>query len=245
MKYVRLIGLCLMAVFAMSAVAASSASAGELLFKATRGNIVGGEFESLGGLSLLRTTSGSTVHCLHVDNHGKFLSTTLGNVLILFLGCTTTIFGGTVNCHNTGTNEIHLPLTTEFHLGLAHDGANTSIPAIDILLIQSVSFKCSIGTITVSGDAIGGLQTSTGAQVPLNTAEKETNLVYTESANGVQLLKEFLMPGGGLVTQHLSSLIENGIGGKETVESAETSTDTLKNFKNSAGEATEIELVEP
>ncbi len=53
------------------------------------------------------------------------------------------------------------------------------------------------------------------------------------------------MPGGGLATHHLTSLVENGLGGKETLEMAEESTSALNNFKNSAGAATELELVEP
>jgi hypothetical protein len=246
MKRIRIVGLCLMAVFAVSAVAASGSSAASLLFKATNGNIVGGGFESLGGLSFLKTLGGSEVHCKHVDNHGKFTSSTLGEVLILFLGCSTNVFGSSVKCHNSGTEDIHLPLaTTLFHLGLAHDGTNISIPAIDILLDKAVSFKCSIGTITVSGDAVGELEAPLGTQAPLNAPEKEISLVYKESSAGMQLLTEFLMPEGGLVKHHLTSLVENGLGGKETIESAETSTDTLSNFTNSAGEATEIELVEP
>ncbi|HWY17772.1 MAG TPA: hypothetical protein VNY27_03570 [Solirubrobacteraceae bacterium] len=242
MRAVRLVGLSLMAVFAISAVAASSASAGELLFKAGTGNIVGGGFLSSGGLSVLQSKGGSKVHCKEVRSHGKFLSTTLGDVLIRFLGCTTVAFGSvTLNCTSTGagTGEIHLPLaTTLFHLGLAHLGANTSIPAVDVLLDEEVKFKCGVNSVTVKGAAIGALLVN-GSQAPLNTLEKEVTLEYKESAQGVQELKEFLMPGGSLVTQHLTStiLLEE--------ESGETSKDALDGFTNSTGAATEIELVEP
>jgi hypothetical protein len=221
-------------------VGASSALAGELLFKAKNGNVVGGALLLSGGLQLVRTVGGSTIPCKGLDGHGKFLSTTLGDVLILFLGCTTSVFGSTLNCHNTGTNEIHLPLaTTLFHLGLAHLGANTSIPAIDILLDEEVKFKCGNNTVTVKGDVIGALQEANGNQAPLNKPVSETNLVFKESAQGVQELTEFLMPGGGLVTQHLTSTI------LFEEETGETSKNTLDGFTNSAGAATEIELVEP
>ncbi len=245
MKRIRIVGLCLMAVFALSAVAASSASAGELLFRATNttggATIVGGLFLSHGGLSVLQSTGGSTIHCKDVENHGMFLSTTLGDVLIRFLGCTTEVFGGTVNCTSTGagTGEIHMPLaTTLFHLGLAHLGTNTSIPAIDILLDNEIKFKCSIATVTVKGQVIGALLVN-GSQAPLNTKEKEVTLEFKESAQGVQELQEFLMPNGGLVTQHLTSKILS------EQESGETSKDTLDGFTNGKGESTEIELVEP
>jgi hypothetical protein len=245
MKIMRFVVLCLTAMLAVAGTA-SSASAGELLFKATTGNVVGGGFGILAGLTFLKTLGGSEVHCKHVDNHGKFTSTTLGEVLILFLGCSTNVFGSSVKCHNSGTEDIHLPLTTTlFRLGLAHDGSNTSIPAVDILLDKAVSFKCSIGTITVSGGAVGALEAPLGTQEPLNTPEKEVSLVYKESSAGMQLLTEFLMPGAGLVNQHLTWIVENGLGGKETIESAETLTGTLSNFTNNTGAATEIELVEP
>jgi hypothetical protein len=245
MKIVRLLVLCLTAMLALGATIASSASAEELLFKATRGTVVGGGFTMLSGLMFLRTLGGSEVHCSHVDGHGKFTSTTLGEMLVLMLGCVTNVFGSLVKCHNSGTEDIHLPLaTTLFHLGLAHDGSNTSIPAVDILLDQAVSFKCSIGTITMSGDLIGALEQPLGTEEPLNTPEKETQLVFKESSSGMALLTEFLMPGVGLVNQHLTLTVENGIGGKETIESAETSTYTLGNFTNSAGEATEIEITD-
>lgn len=147
----------------------------------------------------------------------------------------------TLNCTSTGagTGEIHLPLaTTLFHLGLAHLGANTSIPAVDVLLDEEVKFKCGVNSVTVKGAAIGALLVN-GSQAPLNTLEKEVTLEYKESAQGVQELKEFLMPGGSLVTQHLTStiLLEE--------ESGETSKDALDGFTNSTGAATEIELVEP
>lgn len=239
MRSVRTFGLCLMVVFALSAVAASSASAGELLFKAVTGNIVGGSFESLGGLSVLRTVGGSSIHCKDVHDRGLFLSTTLGDVLIRFLGCTTEVFGSQIDCQNAGLSEIHLPLTTTlFHLGLAHLGGSR-LPAMDILLDSGVAFKCGAANVSVTGAVIGELEWPEGTPAPLNSKLKEIQLAFREAGTGKQELTLFLMPGGGLFTQHLSSLI------LREEESAETSRDTLKNFKNSAGAATEIELVEP
>jgi hypothetical protein len=90
----------------------------------------------------------------------------------------------------------------------------------------------------VNGDLIGALLIN-GAQSPLNTPMKQFTLACKESAQGVQELQEFLMPGGGLVTQHLTASIlaneEIGI----------TSEGVLTGFTNSAGGATEVELVEP
>jgi hypothetical protein len=151
------------------------------------------------------------------------------------------VFGSTLNCTSSGagTGEVHLPLaTTLFHLGLAHLGTNTSIPAIDILLDEGLKFKCGLNSITLKGALIGALLVN-GSQEPLNTPEKEVTLEFKESAQGVQELQEFLMPGGGLVTRHLTSTI------LAEEETGETSKDTLDGFTNSTGAATEIELVEP
>ncbi len=55
----------------------------------------------------------------------------------------------------------------------------------------------------------------------------------------MQELTEFLLPKGGLVKQHLTPTILT------EEETALKSTNTLSGFTNSAGEAMEIELVEP
>ena len=244
MKRIRIVGLCLVAVFALSAATASSASAGELLFKAVTGSIVGGGFLSTGGLSLLITRSGKLIHCTHVVNHGLFLSPTLGDALMRFLGCTTKE-SITLNCNtlNAGTGEIHLPLSTLFHLGLGHLGTNTSIPAIAVSLGASgIEIKCtSLVTIKVTGVAIGALQNASGEQAKLNEKVKEMNLVYKQTANGEQELRLILMPGGTLGTDDLSSSFNGG----PAELSSEKATDTLNGFTNGAGAATEIELVEP
>src|SRR4029077_17217968 len=74
-----------------------------------------------------------------------WLSSTLGDVLIFFLGCTTVV-GSALPCTSTGAPEgdIHLPLaTTLFHLGLAHLTLTTGrIPALAILLTKDVLFEC-------------------------------------------------------------------------------------------------------
>ena len=244
MKRIRILGLCLVAVFALSATVASSALAGELLFKAVTGSIVGGGFLSTGGLTLLITHSGKELHCKDVIDHGLFLSSTLGNILIRILGCSAKE-GITVNCNTAGagTGEIHLPLSTLFHLGLAHLGSNTSIPAIVVLLGASgIEIKCtSLVTIKVTGAVIGALQNAAGEPAKLNEKVKEMNLVCKQTANGEQELRLFLMPGGVLQTYDLST----SFNGAAAELSSTRTTDTLDGFTNGAGGATEVELVEP
>lgn len=240
MKRIRIVGLCLVAVFAFGAVAASNAFAADLLFKATVGNIAGGTFLSSGGASTLETTGKTKVTCTTVTNHGLFHSTTLGLVLILFKGCKESLFKTSCNS-GSGAGEIHIPLSTIFHLGLAHSVTSTSVPAIIILLpAAGINFTCAGGTIPVkvTGNVIGELQ-SGGVQAPLNKPFKALELVFKQTT-GVQALKLILFGGGTLTNQHLTSEI-NGV----VEEAGQESTDTLDGFTNSAGAATEIELVEP
>ena len=90
MKLIRTVGLCLAVVFALSVVAVSSASAAELLARpAGGGSITGTTFLSSASYRLLTTLSGSVIHCKDATNLGLFLSATLGNILIRFLGCST------------------------------------------------------------------------------------------------------------------------------------------------------------
>jgi hypothetical protein len=136
MKRISIVGLCLAAVVALSAFAVSSASADLKAQLKGGGSVVGTTFLSTVTLPQLIRHNGEEVHCTHATNHGKFLTATLGDILIRFLGCTAS--GVKCNSAGAGTGEIHLPLsTTLFHLGLAHlilsGGTVHRLPAIVIL----------------------------------------------------------------------------------------------------------------
>jgi hypothetical protein len=244
MKRISIVGLFLAAVFALSAFAASGASAAELLAKSTVGSIAGVTFLSSATLPLLFTHSGKSIHCTHVTNHGKFLSATLGNVLIRFLGCTSKDALVNVNCNTAGagTGEIHLSLETLFHLGLAHLNINTGgIPAIAILLGKIIKIECGTALkIEVRGNVIGALQRN-GAAAPLKTPFEDLNLNFQQTANGLQHLRLILMPGGVLTTYDL----ESSFAGIAFELASEVANALLDGFTTSGGVATQIELVEP
>jgi hypothetical protein len=241
MKRISIVGLCLAAVFVLSAVSAPSALAGELLFRAKTGSIVGGGFLWLSGLALLGAP-GEEVDCQHVRSNGLFLSTTLGHGLLLFLGCSIKVSVSTFKCTSLGeaTGNIHIPLA-KFHLGLAHLGTNGNIPAILTALPSGgISFSCSGASFTLLGGVIGALQKTNGEPVGLNLPLQAINLVYKQSS-GKQELRLMLMPGGALEEHDLKSVSGSGF----TELWLELSTGTLDGFTNDKGEATEIELVEP
>jgi len=240
-RIISIVGLCLAAVFALSAFAASSASADLKAQIKGGGSIAGVTFLSSATLPRLITHSGSEFHCKHATNHGKFLTATLGDILIRLLGCTSS--GLSCNTAGAGAGEIHLPLSTLFHLGLAHLNINIGrIPAAVILPGQIIKITCGgLITIEARGSMIGALQRN-GAPVPLNTPFEDVNLNFQQTANGLQHLRLILMPGSTTPTIHDWELSLNG-GAFELV--SEVANVLLDGFTTSGGVATQIELVEP
>jgi hypothetical protein len=254
MKRISIVGLCLAAVFALSAMAASSASAAPGLLLARvqgGGSIAGVTFLSFVSSPRLTTHLGSEINCKHATNHGLFLSPTLGDILIRFLGCTST---GGIKCNTAGAaeEEIHLPLaTTLFHLGLAHLTLEVGrIPAAVILLDKDVDINCGNGLakILVLGSVIGALQLDEPKErpIPLETPVSTVLLNFqqtTPTSNGLQHLRLFLFEDE-LRTYDLHSLITELGTAKPLTLSAEIALTLLDLFRLSNGTHVSIELFE-
>lgn len=258
MKRIGIVGLFLAAVFALSAMAASSASAAGLLLARVPGggSVVGVTFLSSAGLSLLSTHSGKLIHCKRATNHGLFLSPTLGDILIRFLECTTDnpLGGERLACKTAGAGaeEIHLPLaTTTFHLGLAHLTLTVGrLPAAVILLEKDVLINCGSGAaeILVLGAVIGALQLDEPNEkpIPLNTPFSTALLNFqqtTPASHGLQHLRLFLFEDE-LRTYDLHSLITTILGKEPLSLSAEVALALLDLFRLSNGNHVSIELFE-
>lgn len=244
MRRICTVGPCLVVAFALSVVAASSASAAELLARIAGGSVAGVTFLSSATLPLLWSHSGSSLHCTHATDHGLFLSSTLGNILIRFLGCTILVGTSRVSCNTTGAGagEINLPLSTLFHLGLAHLTLSTGrLPAV-LILSNLIVLTCGGVSVEVKGNVIGALQKN-GGPVPLNTPFSDVNLNFQQTANGLQHLRLFLLPGS---TEPSTWDLELRVGlfGKQELASL-VANSLLDLFLNSAGKHVELELVEP
>jgi hypothetical protein len=246
-----------MAVVAISAVAAATAMAvpPELLLKLTVGAFPA-TFKSKGGVATLKTANGNTITCDKVDNQGTFENAHLGKVTILFLECETTILGHTGPCGNEGSeNMITLPgWVTHFGTTLKEKGVEASaVPGALILLPGSkFSVTCTevpiIGEVKigVTGEGIAGLIKTVAGETPIiNEDYSALELVYEEgAAAGSQKYTEFLLPleSNKLMTG-LQLKCENNFE-KKLENCAQTSVDTLEEFKNAAGEATNVEIIE-
>jgi hypothetical protein len=250
MKRIGIVGLCLAAVFAFSAMAASSASAtpGLLLARvAGGGSIAGVSFLSSAGITQLFTHGGSEMDCKDATDRGLWLSSTLGDILIRFLGCTTA--GGAISCSTAGAGagEIHLPLgATSFRLGLAHLSATVGkIPAIVILLNKDVSMNCGgLAEILVLGAVIGALQLDPSEKpIPLNTPFSTAILNFQQTANGLQHLRLLLFEDT-LNTYDLRSLVTE-LGTTKPLELfSEVALDLLGLFTLGSGVHVSLELFE-
>lgn len=253
MKPIRLIGLCLVAAFALSAVAAASASAKEVLYELSKGTFPA-TFTSTGGKSTLETVAGGltgVVSCTGIKDSGTIGSATegsgktahLGTAKITFTGCTAA--GGLAKCTSVKTGEETiaegeiLVRSAPFHLGLADPGG---LPA-QLLLISGVEFKCATETVKVSGSIIGLIKKTNGEPPVIGEEVEKASLVFKQK-KGKQEFTEFLLslttPENELMTgQHLTT-----VKAKSEESGQETPTDTLEGFKNSASEAVKIKLVE-
>ncbi len=249
MKRISMTGLFLAAVFALSAMTASSASAtpGLLLAKvAGGGSIAGVSFLSSAKLTQLFTHSGKEINCTDATNHGLWLSSTLGDILIQFLGCTSSSIS--CNTAGAGAGEIHLPLGgTSFHLGLAHLSSTVGkLPALVILLNKDVKINCGNGLaeILVLGSVIGAFQLDPSEKpIPLNTAFSTAILNFQQTAPGLQHLRLLLFEDT-LNTYDLHSLVTE-LGTVKPLElSSEVALALLDLFTLNSGKHVEIELFE-
>jgi hypothetical protein len=186
MSKVRVVLLAMAAVFALSAVAASSASATEVLFSQETGT-----FEASGATAKLIASNGKEIICTKVTSTGKTTANKhLGEVAFKFTGCTTKEGFITVNCENAGTGEITTSGT--FHVGLGMKTSTDSNPGI-LILPSETTFKCSLVTIKVRGSIVGLIQDASGNPFPVGVAlEGKAHIVFT-STGATQADREFLL----------------------------------------------------
>jgi hypothetical protein len=263
-----IVGLCLVAVVAFSAIGAATASATPptLLLKITLGTYPA-NFTSTGvGNATLETANGNVVTCKKTDDTGVIGNKTgeedttlahLGKVTILFLECSTTILGHTGPCGNEGSSNMITLSNWEFHFGSTLKKAgeeDSAVPGVLILVPnKTFSFECTeipiIGktTITVTGEGVAGILQTTGSpkeQPAVGTKYSALNLVFEKgTAAGSQRFTEFLLPleSNKLMTG-LQLKSENSFE-KKSENAAQESTDTLEKVENLKKEAAEIEIV--
>jgi len=193
MKRIRIVGLCLVAVFATSAVAASNASAKEFpLYVLLPGKTFPVKYHGLvtTPATRLETADGTFVECQKVHIEGEILSVHLTTTHYLFLECVESALGS--KCTSSGAPTGDILLLAEEHLGLIDDptGNLFNDTGVLVLLPSGFHFKCAV-EIKVSGSVIGQIVSTIGQQ------EHETEFKYSvSSTKGMPLFLKFLSPLG-------------------------------------------------
>jgi hypothetical protein len=171
MSRIRIIGLALVAVFAMSAVAVSSASAAKPFFTVEKV-----KFSSKGGSAVL-SAAGNEVKCESSENKGATVGAgpeakKVEKVTVVFKGCKK----GAENCQSgTTAGEIKTGVLAGV---LGYNKGGKATPSVGLQLTPGsgekfVKFKCGGLSVEVSGCAQGKVE-------PLNTLSTEGKLLYSK-----------------------------------------------------------------
>jgi len=250
----RIIGVCFVAAFALSAIAAASASAKlpQILFKEPHGGFPG-TFTSVNlpapkNIARLETVGGTKIECTGQSNKGTIESAHLGKVEVKFTGCSTVVLGSKLECESSGAGKGNVAVNLEFHLGLEHTSTSTTVPAVLLLLPGglggSFEFNCtSLAKIKWSGDLIGLLTDLEGKAVVKEHTYTSLQLTCRQT-HGVQSSKEFLLSlvaeSERLMTgQHLNSSLNGGTAEEMALEFE----DALEKFENNKKEAEPLQFV--
>jgi hypothetical protein len=107
MRYLKMVGLCLAAVFVMSAVVAASASAEGALFLFPNATNQLQDFSSRTGSLKYHQKNGAEIECTSATNTGEAVghSDKVEKVLIVLQGCSTVVLGETKTCTTPGLSK--------------------------------------------------------------------------------------------------------------------------------------------
>lgn len=222
----RMLGLALVAVFALSAVAVASASAAlpELVNKEGK-EIKAGKrgftSEGTGGPYVLETKSGNKIECSTLSNTGKVTGLKTDTVKVLFDGCKSVLLDEP--CTSTvpkGKEEGDIE-TTELASELVY--INKAKKEVGIVLkpkgtANFTTFECSGIKIEVKGSVIGVI-------TPINklvTPPAKFTLAFTQE-KGVQKPTEYENEKG----EKVKDVLETSVAGGAFEESGENATVTL------------------
>jgi len=205
MKRMRMMGLALVAVFALS-VAASTATAAPVFYTKAAIGSVGATVPFTGtlGAAFLEPTNKSKITCTGGTATGEATGpTTTKKNITTFTGCEASGF----KCNSTGEGEgIIKTKVLEGVLG----GVTTALPGIRLFDETEgkggflAKFTCAGGAITVDvkGSVIGSLSGAAGTEPANGKFASSTKLTFAE-ANGIQKYSKFVEGEGG--TEQLES----------------------------------------
>jgi len=238
MKRIRIVGLCLVAVFALSAAAASSSASAELWpLWVPHGGSFPVHYTGLLTATTTLATPNTEVKCKSVHYLGLILNPHLADTHYLFLNCTTTVLGTTIACTGAGLASEQILLEVDEHLGLIDDPSTHLFNNIGVLVLLPAGFHFTCGTglleteVKVSGSVIAQ------SLSPVNEQRSTFEFLYKPIKHGEPLWTLFLSPLIGTV--HALLLTKVG-GGSNEASSQEAPAGTVTLLPT--GETGEIRL---
>jgi hypothetical protein len=213
MKRIRIVGLCLIAAFAISIVASSVASAAQPVFytKAEVGVASGAvPFTGTLGAAFLEGKSGTKITCTGGTAVGEVTgpTTTKGNVTT-FTGCEVSSF----KCESGATEGTIVTKVLEGTLGnvTATIAGVRLFPEATGRGTELAAFSCAGGAIPVKvkGSVIGSLSGSSGTTVAAGKLGTSQKLSFAE-AKGIQKYVKFLVGEGEAGSEQLESSVSGG-----------------------------------
>lgn len=198
MRSIKIMGLCLVAVFVMSAVAVATASAATPTFLFGTGGGGKPQFSSVSGPGKLVAKVGaegkSTVECTSDKDTGEIIPGTdrVRNVLVIYKGCTAVFEGSSakIPCSSTGQQSKEIK-TNQLEGDLGYVKSTAPVEVGLVLKPQApaelfAEFECEEGAIKnkirVKGEIIGKIEPINILVGPTETTKFFT-LTYTKGAN--------------------------------------------------------------
>ena len=238
MQRIKVIGLALVAVFAISAVTAGAASASKPEFE-PKGKTFTITYVGKGTNVKLQKSGGfGEIECSAAKSSGTLTNATVGTATITFTGCKDSIGGtctskGAPNAGEIISNKlesllVYAPKKTEVGVVLAPEGSGLSTSeTITTVKTFTPLIECG-GFIPVNVEVRKGLIGKIPS-VELNAFKTTFKLEFASPKVGVQTIEEYEKHAGGVVTGlHLESN-ENG---GAFAAADEVATGTLEEFKH-------------
>jgi hypothetical protein len=211
MKRFRLIGLALVAVFALGAMLAASAFALPEFLPSTRANLAfNGNLDS--GKAILENSMGTQVECTSAPGSGGLETDTLGTFKIAFEGCESTGF----KCKTTG-GSVNGQILSEGSFHYVYDtlGTGETLGIAILFLAKLTEFECAGGLVK---NIVRGLVLCL-ILAPLTSSITHLFHCLKGASAGVAGEKKFYNDNGTIVEATLEAN-QNNAGFKETNEQA-------------------------
>jgi hypothetical protein len=214
MKRIRIVGLCLVAAFALSAIVATSAMAAK---HENKGPI---KYKSSSGIAFLEIEGGGKVECKTSTAAGEITSATAGTVTATFVGCETLEKKCASAGQTAGTIVTNLLATSTGYVNKAKAEVGTDFkPASGEVLAEFTCKGAAPPTVVnrVKGSVIGRLappnEMSTTSKSDLKNSGGKQEVEKFEGGPKDTLIAEISVEGGPFSKaggiQNVDSVVEN------------------------------------